>query len=170
MMTCITNFQKCISSFCSVLYNLSWLNVRKRSVLLANGQLDVINRCQQYLANRQLDVIDRYKKETYLNSICQMDDQISVINAITINGVGWYNVNMRKVKIYFTCTCNNYAKLYKSADSHVKNYVQLSTNRFAGIQLIGLPDFQLRTHCFFLYINLYFTKVLFKAIIIFYLI
>ena len=37
-----------------------------------------------------------------------------------INSVGWYNVNITKVQIYFTCTRNNYAKLHKPADPHVK--------------------------------------------------
>ena len=37
-----------------------------------------------------------------------------------MNGIGWYDINMTKVQIYFTYICNNYAKSHKLADLHVK--------------------------------------------------
>ncbi len=46
---------------------------------------------------------------------------MSVMDAISMNGVRWYDVNMTKVQIYFTGARNNYAKLHKSSDSHVKS-------------------------------------------------
>ena len=38
-----------------------------------------------------------------------------------MNGIKWYDANITKVQIYFTYARNNYAKLHKPADPHVKS-------------------------------------------------
>ncbi len=73
---------------------------------------------------------------------------MTVIDTIMINSIGWYDVNMTKVQNYFTYACNNYTKSHKSADSyvksvdsHIKSHAKLFTNRFVEFQPIDLPDF-----------------------------
>ncbi len=56
-----------------------------------------------------------------------------------MNDVEWYDVNMIEVE-YFTYTRNDYAKSYKSADSHV---MRVSIIRFTGFRVVHSLFFSL---------------------------